>query len=106
MGWANCGEDSQGRPIGYAHEATCDHPGCDKPIDRGLAHACGGMHGDCGGEACEKYFCGDHLFYVDPEAMSFNELSAGQLCESCYNEAKDLIANAIISGDAKIVWND
>lgn len=33
-------------PIGYAWEATCDHPGCEKQIDRGLAYACGGMHGN------------------------------------------------------------
>ncbi len=46
MGWANCGEDSQGRPIGYAHEGICDHPGCEARIDRGLEFACGGMHGD------------------------------------------------------------
>jgi hypothetical protein len=46
MGWANCGEDSRGRPIGYAWEATCDRPGCNAKIDRGLAYACGGMHGN------------------------------------------------------------
>lgn len=35
MGWANCGTDDLGRPIGYAHAATCDEPGCSKEIDRG-----------------------------------------------------------------------
>lgn len=106
MGWANCGEDSKGRPIGYAHSAVCDHPGCNKEIDRGLSYACGGMHGDCGGQACEKYFCTDHLFYVDHESMGYDELSVGQLCPSCYEEAKNEIAGYIMSGDAKIVWND
>lgn len=58
MGWANCGEDSKGRPIGYAVAATCDHPGCEAKIDRGLAYACGGMHGEEDG--CEGYFCEKH----------------------------------------------
>ena len=72
MGWGNCGEDGDGRPIGYNFEATCDHPGCDAKIDRGLAHVCGDMHG--GGEhGCGKYFCGDHLFFGGPE----------QLCPEC-----------------------
>jgi hypothetical protein len=104
MGWANCGDDSMGRPIGYAHAAICDHQGCLKEIDRGLAYACGGMHGDCGGQACEKYFCTDHLFYVDNEAMGYDELSVGQLCASCLKEAKEYIADAIVGGDARVVW--
>lgn len=69
MGWANCGEDSKGRPIGYAHEATCDHPGCDAKIDRGLSYACGDMHGTSPAkgsfDVCEDYFCGDHRTFVE-----------------------------------------
>lgn len=106
MGWGSCGTDSQGRPIGYNHSATCDHPGCVKRIDRGLSYACGGMHGDLGGEACEKYFCTDHLYFVDHEAMGYEELNTGQLCHGCYEYAKEYIASAIMAGDAKIVWND
>lgn len=64
MSWANCGDDSKGRPIGYAHAAICDHPGCTEEIDRGLSYACGGMHGeDC--DYCEGYFCAEHLVYAD-----------------------------------------
>jgi len=59
MGWGNCGTDSQGRPIGYMHDATCDHEGCSKEIDRGLSYACGDMHGEDPG--CEKYFCHEHM---------------------------------------------
>lgn len=59
MGWANCGTDSEGRPIGYAHQATCDHPGCTAIIDRGLAYACGGDH-LADGVSCEGYFCDAH----------------------------------------------
>ena len=79
MGWADCGTDSKGRPIGYAHEATCDFPGCDAKINRGLAYACGGMHGEGGVRSdygCEGYFCGQHLIYGGPD----------QLCPTCCAE--------------------
>ncbi len=59
MGWADCGTDSKGRPIGYAHQATCDEPGCSEQIDRGLSYACGDMHGETA-EGCENYFCEAH----------------------------------------------
>ena len=59
MGWADCGNDSQGRPIGYGFEATCDHPGCEAKIDRGLSYVCGNMHGQ-DDWSCEKYFCQQH----------------------------------------------
>lgn len=74
MGWANCGKDSKGRPIGYSWPATCDHPGCDAKIDRGLSYACGGMHGDSdtcpttdNGVCCEGYFCGKHMMVACPD---------------------------------------
>ena len=64
MGWGNCGTDTHGRPIGYNFLAVCDHPGCEKEIDRGLAYACGGMHGDGDPDgSCEGYFCYEHLAY-------------------------------------------
>lgn len=60
MGWASCGEDSQGRPIGYSVEGvTCDFEGCEAEIHRGISYACGGMHGPDYG-CCDNYFCGDH----------------------------------------------
>lgn len=59
MGWANCGQDSEGRDIGYAVDASCDHPECNKQIHRGLAYVCGRMHGE-DEYSCEKYFCGEH----------------------------------------------
>ncbi len=80
MGWANCGEDSRGRPIGYAHEAKCDHPGCKVKIDRGLSYACGGMHGETE-HGCEKYFCSEHLPYVVEE----NDMLC-HVCTECGNE--------------------
>ena len=76
MGWANCGEDSKGRSIGYAHVATCDAPGCDAKIDRGLSYACGDMHGD-GVGYCEGYFCYEHLVlaHIDGRAVF--------VCDAC-----------------------
>ena len=81
MGWANCGTDEQGRPIGYAHDAKCDHPGCSAEIHRGLAYACGGMHGS-DEHSCGKYFCPDHLTFVcvDGEWKS--------LCDECFEALK------------------
>jgi hypothetical protein len=64
MGWANCGVDAKGRGIGYAFDAVCDYPGCEKKIHRGLDYACGGMHGDVE-HGCDGYFCWDHKEYVD-----------------------------------------
>jgi hypothetical protein len=66
MGWGSCGNDSQGRPIGYSWVAFCDHPGCINKINRGLAYACGGMHGEGGQHGdwgCDKYFCPEHLTF-------------------------------------------
>lgn len=78
MSWADCGNDSEGRPIGYAFEAECDLPDCDKIIDHGLAYACGSMHGQNEFD-CEKYFCEDHLLVVETpigECIS--------ICPACY----------------------
>ncbi len=92
MGWGDCGTDSKGRPIGYVHEATCDHPGCEEQIDRGLAHACGGMHGTSEGD-CEGYFCGKHLYSVeDPE----QRLHSAQLCEACKNTWNEYLVEDLL----------
>lgn len=78
MGWANCGEDKNGRPIGYAHEATCDHPGCEEEIDRGLGHVCGEMHGEdevsCGG-----YFCEGHRTVIED-----HQGDCVSVCDACH----------------------
>ena len=89
MGWADCGNDSTGRPIGYAFEATCDFPGCDAKIHRGLGYACGGMHGTSGWD-CEKYFCGKHLYCVElRESHIENHVSPHiALCPSCRDAAE------------------
>lgn len=86
MGWANCGTDSKGRPIGYAHEATCDHPGCDAAIDRGLAYACGGEHGE-DEVSCEGYFCEKHRGNVVIQPWASGRLVA--VCDACFQAALD-----------------
>lgn len=84
MGWAHCGTDSDGREIGYAVEATCDHPGCEAKIDRGLSYACGGMHGEewpkGGGICCEKYFCSAHLCLTEMDG------EIAMVCPACNEE--------------------
>lgn len=80
MGWGHCGTDSKGREIGYCIDATCDHPGCDEKINRGLAYACGGMHGN-DEHSCERYFCHKHRNnYTDCESP---------VCPDCYKIYRD-----------------
>lgn len=82
MGWAYCGTDEDGREIGYAIEAECDHPDCHEKIDRGLSYVCGNMHG--GDEwGCGKYFCPKHLYLcLCPDGV------LRQFCEKCYDRLK------------------
>lgn len=84
MGWGNCGHDSKGRQIGYMFDATCDHPGCEEQIDRGLSYVCGDMHGD-DEYSCEKYFCHEHKRnYV----QRYDE-STITVCDACWKQMKD-----------------
>lgn len=91
MGWADCGDDSRGRRIGYAWAARCDHvwagKKCNARIDRGLAYACGGMHGS-DEYSCEGYFCPKHLY------ISSNIEAPAQLCRRCCLRA-DLAARPL-----------
>ena len=77
MSWSHCGTDKEGRPIGYAIDAVCDHKDCSNEIDRGLSYVCGGMHGE-DEHSCDKYFCSNHLEYtleLDDEWKN--------ICEEC-----------------------
>lgn len=51
--------------------ATCEHPGCNEKIDRGMSFACGGEPFSEYG--CDRYFCPAHLFYTQ-----FNK--EGEVC--------------------------
>ncbi len=59
MGWSVGYDNHWSRDIGYGVPAICDHPDCDKKIDRGLSYVCGGepYGGDSG---CGLYFCDKH----------------------------------------------
>lgn len=72
MGWSVGYDARWNRDIGYGVPATCDHPGCNAKIDRGLSYVCGGEpYG--GDEGCGLYFCHEHLFIDD----------GPQRCERC-----------------------
>lgn len=76
MGWGS--GVVQGKEVGYLVEATCEHPDCDKKIDRGLSYACGGFAGE-DEHSCAGFFCPEHLgCYFDSE----NEMSP-PLCAKC-----------------------
>lgn len=89
MGYAT-GQNNNGREIGYGVEATCDHPGCNVVIDRGIAYCCGGDEGP--GNAgmddepyCGGYFCASHLFFIP----SLGKFDAGlMVCLACLDRAE------------------
>jgi len=76
MSWSIGYDTNWKRDIGYGVPAYCDHPDCNKTIDRGLAYVCcasqpyGGEHG------CGLYFCEDHAKTGEQSHM----------CERCANE--------------------
>ncbi len=59
MSWAIGHDGNWNRDVGYGVPSICDHPGCNKEIDRGLAYVCGDAPygGDVG---CGLFFCEDH----------------------------------------------
>ena len=99
MSWSHCGKDSEGRQIGYAIAAICDHPGCTTKIDRGLSFACGGMHGETE-VGCEKYFCATHLQTTVENGDEFvtvcNECRKELEADECwrYDEQEDMFTSA------------
>lgn len=69
MGWEIGYDESWQRDVGYGVPSICDHPACDKEIDRGLAYVCG--NDPYGGEqGCGLFFCPEHL-------------GGDSLCERC-----------------------
>jgi hypothetical protein len=48
------------RDCGYGVPCLCDHPECEKKIDRGLSYLCGESPGD-EQFGCGLYFCESHL---------------------------------------------
>jgi hypothetical protein len=75
---------------GYGVETTCEEPGCDEAIDRGLGCLCGQTPG--GDEhGCGGYFCGQHLFYGDT--------GQGQQCRRCVRATQ---ADQISAADPQV----
>lgn len=59
MSWAY--GELNGREVGYGIEATCDEPGCNVRIDRGLDYRCGFHFKSDIDSGCGRYFCYNHL---------------------------------------------
>jgi len=79
MGWSTGYDKNWNRDIGYGVQAVCDHPKCNKEIDRGLSYVCGSD--PYGGEyGCGLYFCEEHFEYRKPRGSDRNI----QLCPRCY----------------------
>lgn len=75
MGWSIGFDSNWNRDIGYGVPATCDYPGCNEKIDRGLAYVCGGEpYG--GSRGCGLYFCSKHLIM---------HMRLPQLCPRCHD---------------------
>jgi hypothetical protein len=60
MGWSIGFDSDWQRDVGYGVPAYCDHPKCDKTIDRGLSYVCG-CEPYGGDKGCGLYFGGKHL---------------------------------------------
>jgi len=100
VGWSIGFDQRWRRDVGYGVPATCDYPGCERSIDRGLAFVCGGRpYG--GAFGCGLFFCSDHQFgvefplgdltpsEVEPDGLvSVDDdgnpvIYVGQVCERC-----------------------
>lgn len=71
MSWSIGYDQHWKRDIGYGVPCLCDHPGCDKQIDRGLAYVCGGEPYGAD-DGCGLYFCDEH--------------GGGFQCDQCAND--------------------
>ena len=79
MGWSIGFDSNWNRDIGYGVPAYCDHPSCNKKINRGLGYVCGGE--PYGGErGCGLFFCDKHLNYGSKKLP--------QLCDKCFPRTK------------------
>ena len=77
MGWSVGYDTKWKRDIGYGVPSICDHPDCNKEIDRGLSYVC---HSEqpYGGEGCGLYFCESHVCLGNTES---GEIAF--MCEKC-----------------------
>jgi|ERR1700722_803042 len=83
MGYAVYFDEKRNRDCGYGVPSTCDHPGCRRVIDRGLAYACGGEPFD-NEFGCGLYFCEKHLHYdVQEDEEGKIRIRGKQVCMRC-----------------------
>ncbi|MFG3488539.1 hypothetical protein [Streptomyces sp. NPDC047972] len=82
MGYGSYTIQRNGETIdaGYGIDTTCEEPGCDADIDRGLAHLCG-KHPGGDEHGCGGYYCAKHL-YMGPSGET------GDLCRRCSERAE------------------
>lgn len=83
MGWGYGFDSKWQRDIGYGVPAFCDHPGCEKEIDRGLYYVCCGQQPYGGEHGCGLYFCDDHQFFFENEEDEEDERNGVTMCERC-----------------------
>jgi len=77
MGYSIGFDSNWQRDIGYGVPAICDHPGCNKKIDRGFAYVCGGdAYG--GKHGCGLFFCSKHLSF-----HAWKDGKTTQCCKRC-----------------------
>ena len=74
MSWSIGYDNNHKRDIGYGVPAICDHPDCNKEIDRGLEYVCADQEPYGGENGCGLYFCSDH------------QINSKQQCERCAEE--------------------
>lgn len=64
---------------GYGVPTICEHPDCDKEIDRGMSYACGGEPFSEWG--CDRYFCEKHR---SPHCFNTgNSRTCIEVCDRC-----------------------
>jgi hypothetical protein len=83
---------------GYDVPAICEHPDCDKEIDRGMSYACGGEpFSEIG---CDMYFCEKHT-----EMVGFDECNEpckhDEDCDCEFVEVCERCAKGELSFDYK-----
>ncbi len=78
MYWSIGYDERWNRDIGFDVPGCCDHPDCNKDINRGMDHVCGGE--PYGGESgCGLYFCDQHR---EAKVTAASE-EAIPLCSQC-----------------------
>ena len=86
MGWSIGFDNNWNRDIGYGVPAVCDHPDCDKKIDRGLGYVCANQE-PRGGDGCGLYFCEKHHNCyrgdIDDEDAGDVAEALSDCCERC-----------------------